>query len=590
MRKLIIAITLTISPILAQCDWNEDMSIDVLDVVSTVNCIMNNCWDGTQCDWNDDDDINVLDVVATVNCIINDCAVYGCTDIYALNYNPEANIDDGSCNYQGTVTDIDGNVYNTIVINDQEWMAENLKVTHYRNGDEIPVILDGDEWNDLSEGAFCYYDNNPGAVDIFGNLYNYYAVDDPRGIAPEGWHVASDAEYQQLSNAFGGNYIAGGHLKTTGTYQMGSGLWGEPNEGATNYSGFSGQPGGTTSQNWDYQSLISRAYFWTSYRIEANGKARILEYNLTSFSSTSNNMKSGNSVRCVKDVITEIHGCTDSDAINFNIEAVIDDGSCFEWVFVPEGEFTFGEGDSLNNIDYDYEFLKYEITNAQFIVFRQQLWDNDELAFNFQYLQGYYEGDEYHEPGFYGYIALGTPGWNESARISLEGGEFLIRVPDGYSTGDFDDHPVAFVSWFGAHAFAEYYGLRLPTEEEWEKAARGNTGWDYPWGDNLDGSYANYPDSDNSWGSTTPVGYYNGSNYDGFQTSNGSSIFGAYDLAGNVYEWTSSYLTYPTQRIARGGGWNNTSPTFGLPSWFRWSGSPGVSGSYVGFRCVRDID
>jgi uncharacterized protein (TIGR02145 family) len=87
---------------------------------------------------------------------------------------------------RGTVTDIDGNVYQTVKIGDQWWMADNLKVTHYRNGEPIPNVTDGSTWNSLDSGAYCNYDNDTGNVTTYGRLYNWYAVDDSRSIAPEG--------------------------------------------------------------------------------------------------------------------------------------------------------------------------------------------------------------------------------------------------------------------------------------------------------------------------------------------------------------------------------------------------------------------
>jgi uncharacterized protein (TIGR02145 family) len=89
-----------------------------------------------------------------------------------------------------TVTDIDGNVYQTVTIGNQIWMAENLKVTHYRNGDEIPNVTVQEDWKNLTTGAYCNYNN----VAVYGRLYNWLAVNDNRNIAPAGWHVPSDAE------------------------------------------------------------------------------------------------------------------------------------------------------------------------------------------------------------------------------------------------------------------------------------------------------------------------------------------------------------------------------------------------------------
>ena len=148
-------------------------------------------------------------------------------------------------------------------------------------------------------------------------------------------------------------------------------------------------------------------------------------------------------------------------------------------------------------------------------------------------------------------------------------------------------HPVVFVTWFGAWAFAKHYNLRLPTEQEWEKAARGNTGYDYPWGDTIAQGDANYWQSgDPCTEGTTPVGYYNGSLYGSFQTTNRPSPYGAYDMAGNVWEWTDSFYggSYPSGRVLGGGSWFNI--TCFLPSWFRIIGDPSGRSIYCGFRCA----
>ena len=97
----------------------------------------------------------------------------------------------------GTLTDIDGNIYRTIKIGNQWWLAENLKVTHYRNGDGITYAPDASAWANLTVGGYSAYDNSPNNAATYGMLYNWYAVNDPRGLAPAGWHVPSDAEWKQ---------------------------------------------------------------------------------------------------------------------------------------------------------------------------------------------------------------------------------------------------------------------------------------------------------------------------------------------------------------------------------------------------------
>jgi len=106
--------------------------------------------------------------------------------------------EDPLVNNQGEVTDIDGNVYKTVTIGTQVWMAENLKTTKYRNGDPIPNITNGPEWNNLKTGAYCNYNNDIAISNKYGKYYNWYTVNDPRGIAPSGWHVPSVSEWETL--------------------------------------------------------------------------------------------------------------------------------------------------------------------------------------------------------------------------------------------------------------------------------------------------------------------------------------------------------------------------------------------------------
>ncbi len=135
----------------------------------------------------------------------------------------------GICDYlQGTVSDIEGNTYKTIKIGTQTWMAENLKTTKYKDGSEIPNITNNGD-----------YDNNPANSETYGRLYNWYTVDDDKGVCPEGWHVPDDAEYTVLTDYLGGESVAGGKMKETGTEH-----WNSPNTGATNESGFTGLPRG----------------------------------------------------------------------------------------------------------------------------------------------------------------------------------------------------------------------------------------------------------------------------------------------------------------------------------------------------------
>ncbi len=209
----------------------------------------------------------------------------------------------------GTVTDIDGNVYQTIQIGDQEWMMENLKVTHYRNGDPIPEVTDNGTWAGLTTGAYCNYNNDAGNGTIYGHLYNWYAVDDSRGIAPEGWHVPTDDGWKELEMYLGMTQAEaddtglrgtdeGGKLKETGTTH-----WNSPNTGATNESCFSALPGGYRySDNGNFYLISKYADFWSSSEYYSTyAWYRLLYYNSSVVLRYHYPKRFGLSVRCARD-------------------------------------------------------------------------------------------------------------------------------------------------------------------------------------------------------------------------------------------------------------------------------------------------
>jgi len=199
----------------------------------------------------------------------------------------------------GTVTDIDGNTYQTIKIGNQWWMMENLKVTHYRNGDAIPNVTDNTEWTNLTTGAYCNYNNNSANVATYGRLYNWYAVNDSRNIAPAGWHVPTNAEWQTLVDYLGGNLVAGGKMKEVGTAH-----WDSPNAGATNESGFSALPGGLRSLYGDFWHVGRIASLWpsTEYYYDTYSAWRwILDSTNSEVNCYVLNKGNGLSLRCVRD-------------------------------------------------------------------------------------------------------------------------------------------------------------------------------------------------------------------------------------------------------------------------------------------------
>lgn len=259
------------------------------------------------------------------------------------------------------------------------------------------------------------------------------------------------------------------------------------------------------------------------------------------------------------------------------------------WAFIPAGPFLWGQFDDTNTIDYDYEMMVTDVTNSQYARFLNEAMPTDEIKVEGEKIVGYYPGDVFHEvrheeridPGDYIYILLDDP----ALRLIFVGKTFSVK--EGY-----ENHPMTMVSWFGAKAYCDYYGWRLPTEMEWEKAARGTDGRPFPWGDGIARNNANYYSSRDpfenmsSFGSrTTPVGFYNGKTYNGYQTIDSVSPYGLYDMAGNVWQWMGNVYEGQHYRYMRGGSKDNYD--YNLRVWMRNNATPTYYSPAVGFRCVR---
>lgn len=210
-----------------------------------------------------------------------------------------------------TVVDYDGNLYHTVLIGNYEWMTSNLKVTHYRNGE--PIVYPGDNndaWYNNNSGAYAWYNNNMEWKDIYGGLYNFYAVVNPNGLCPEGWHVPTSQEWVYLEQFIGGLESPNGdELKScrqidapveechVSTHPR----WDYSEHHGTNNHGFNAFPGGMRGVEGPYSLVGQQGHFWTSSEI-GNGRAwaRILYYNEGGLIVDDGYMKRGISVRCVK--------------------------------------------------------------------------------------------------------------------------------------------------------------------------------------------------------------------------------------------------------------------------------------------------
>ena len=197
---------------------------------------------------------------------------------------------------QRNVNDIDGNVYNTITIGTQVWMVENLKVTHYRNKEPIAVIADPMKWSFLESGACCDYDNSSFISEVYGKLYNYYAVIDPRQLCPDGWHIPTDQEWSELTSYLGEKNNTGGRLKEETTD-----YWQSPNTGATNESCFTALPGGNRAPDGSFTHFGGGGYWWSSSGFGIyDAWSRYIFYNSGNIYRYDSNIRSAFSVRCLK--------------------------------------------------------------------------------------------------------------------------------------------------------------------------------------------------------------------------------------------------------------------------------------------------
>jgi formylglycine-generating enzyme required for sulfatase activity len=262
------------------------------------------------------------------------------------------------------------------------------------------------------------------------------------------------------------------------------------------------------------------------------------------------------------------------------------------WTFVPAGAFLSGQHDHLAVLDYDYEITVTDVTVEQYVAYLNQALADGTLRIDGGQVVGYYPGDEFrgvkHEveiaAGDYLFVPLDDPA-----------SRFIFDGPTFAASPGYENHPMTNVSWFGAWGYCGESGGRLPSELEWEKAARGSDdGRPFPWGFDIARNQANFyasrdPFEDmGSFGSrTSPVGFYNGRSYDGYVTLDSASPYGLYDMAGNVWQWTGDVYEGQHYRYLRGG--SKDSYEMDLRTWVRNNATPTYYSPGVGFRCARDV-
>ena len=258
------------------------------------------------------------------------------------------------------------------------------------------------------------------------------------------------------------------------------------------------------------------------------------------------------------------------------------------WAQIPPGEFYFGQHEDIETTDA-YEIMITDVTAAQYADFLTAALADGYVKLAGEQIVGFYPGDEFHgikheeeiEAGDWLFLPLNDP----TQRVKFDGTSFTVQ--NGY-----ENHPMTSVTWFGAWGYCNYYDYRLPTEVEWEKAARGTDARPFPWGDEILRENANFYSSRDpfedmsSFGSrTSPVGFFNGQTYNDYVTLDSVSPFGLYDMAGNVWQWTGDVYEGMHYRFMRGG--SKDTYDMDLRVWVRNNATPTYYSPGVGFRCAK---
>lgn len=359
----------------------------------------------------------------------------------------------------GKLTDIDGNIYNTVTIGSQVWMAENLKVTKYNNGTAIPELTTDFDWKWDSVGAMCYYDNDAinggwstdatGAYvwydnliankDPYGALYNWYAVDNVKGLAyleqngteSPGWHVPTQAELQTLSTYLGGDAISGGKLKEIGLTH-----WITPNTGADNESGFTGVGAGNRLYDCSFNDINYFNRYWAATELDIDSAYFILlSYDSDDSNFDDGDKNIGSSVRLVRDIASIPPEAPDAPVPPTYPEVIP-----YTYGAIPEYRFYISTASSLTYEVFPLKFLSstivYELEGEQ-VFYRRKF--NGSLLFGTNSLVGMHNRKEDWDL-FWG-IEQFDPEEKLYLTITKEFGGFIETYWDGYfatSDGNFD--------------------------------------------------------------------------------------------------------------------------------------------------------
>jgi len=274
-----------------------------------------------------------------------------------------------SAQITGTFSDSrDNKIYQTVKIGTQTWLAENLDVNTFRNGDKIPEAKTAEEWilaGEKGEPAWCYYENDSANGKIYGKLYNWYAVNSQKGLAPEGWHVSSDDDWREIIFMLNGKDLAADLMKETGTSH-----WKSKNTTATNKTGFSGLPGGYRIDNGKFFYLGELGNWWSPGVDDSKyAKYQYMSYQYSKLFWFVNSKSFGYSVRCIKDSKNQIQ---QNPVIESLIETKNPDCNLFPIFGITIGKTTIDQlaiiGKRTTTIDktYNEPYKCYDVKDIGF--------------------------------------------------------------------------------------------------------------------------------------------------------------------------------------------------------------------------------